>query len=260
MSSYFKKAIAFVMIIMSFWSLTSCDYLDDMKYRHVIIDYETLDIYYDNERYVVLGNFDEKSRVTPLFLNHTRMNITKEGVPVLLSEFYKEYYTCRYDEERGLFQLGNSDDYYCHEDRLDDYKEKIENAVFDRYIVNRRVYNEKNRKNENEVIELTDVDISALNEVLSTGATVENSVYFDSSLLLKIRKCDKDYMVLSSEEIALYSSGEDYYITVIDGYKGTNLTLKAPDDNKELLNRLRLIMNNYRDELRYELVVSTSYT
>lgn len=183
-----KILAAIGLIIILCVSMTGCMKIDKMRERHGYID-EKGNIVVNGETFIALpyceylapefegyygSIFQESNNV---------VNITDKDVPVLLSGFSgenchiskDEMYLVKevFDEYHGYY----GEQYYCHEDIYDKIYSAIEAGYSpDGYKYDYTDWNDEDNNWDKEYI-LTDAQVNAINEVLSTVSTIDELPY-----------------------------------------------------------------------------------
>ena len=180
-----KILAAIGLIIILCVSMTGCMKIDKMRERHGYID-EKGNVVVNGETFIALPYCEFLSPKFSydyygiLFSNSDSViNITDKDMPVLLSNFTSD--KCRLSED-GMFIIkenlydynGNYyESYYCHEDIYDEILAAIEAGYSpDGYKYDYTDWNGEDNNWDKEYI-LTDAQVNAINEVLSTVATMD---------------------------------------------------------------------------------------
>ncbi len=220
-----KILAAIGLIIILCVSMTGCMKIDKMREQQGYID-DKGNIIVNGEKYMPLPSCDYlapdfEGYYGSLFQSSDYVvNITEKDVPVLLSNFADE--RCQISKDRMYIVKEVMDDYfgyygeqyYCHEDIYD----KISSAIEAGYSPDGYKYYytdwEDTENYEKEYI-LTDAQVSAINEVLSTASTLDELPYDVENGMweyyTEIMSFTKD-MPFERYEVDIYKHQSGYYI------------------------------------------------
>lgn len=222
-----KILAAIGLIIILCVSMTGCMKIDKMRERHGYID-EKGNIVVNGETFIALPyceylapDFDYGYYGSLFQSSDYVVNITKKDVPVLLSNFSDE--RCRISRDRMYIVKEVMDDYfgyygeqyYCHEDIYDKIYSAIEAGYSpDGYKYDYTDWEDEDNNWDKEYI-LTDAQVSAINEVLSTVSTLDELPYdvetYDYKYITEIKSFTED-MPFERYEVDIYKYQSGYYV------------------------------------------------
>lgn len=221
-----KILAAIGLIIILCVSMTGCMKIDKMRERHGYID-EKGNIVVNGEVFIALPYCEYLAPEIEGYYGSVFqssdyiVNITDKDVPVLLSGFTgekchiskDEMYLVRevFDEYHGYY----GEQYYCHEDIYDKIYSAIEAGYSpDGYKYDYTDWSDEDNNWDKEYI-LTDAQVNAINEVLSTVATMDELPFevesYDYKYFVEIKSFTEG-MPFEKYEMDIYEYESGYYI------------------------------------------------
>ena len=117
-----KKISAALLIFVMMLSLCSCAELDQLRERQAFFNENG--IVYKDRLYKLVNTADD---LNYNFINAEFINVTDEGVPVLLSAMINFEYTINADET--IINGSYDDEWYVREDKYPEYESSVKNGI-----------------------------------------------------------------------------------------------------------------------------------
>ena len=177
-----KSLLCIFIIVMLCFSLTGCNYIDEMREAQIHYDNEG-NLVYNNKKYIILPQCEDFS---PQRTYDKTLYITEPDLPVLLNGFLGDdaYLTLN---NQFIFSTGDNTSYYARIDIYESIITRIESGnYFDKYCYNNSYYDVDTNEYVSKKIRISD-EISDAIDYIITGEPLEE---VDPSLLYKYQIMD----------------------------------------------------------------------